>query len=88
MFAAADKPCLLSFQHFKFGRLGLGFGLRGAFEAFVKADVEMKVKTVWGSNWRFVAHRWIILVCWILSMLVYSTNTSAHEVMHSRYVFL
>ena len=64
-------------------------------EAFVKAEVgvkrsklEMKVKTVWGSTLRAVAHRWIILVCWILSMRVGSTNTSAHEMMGSRYVLL
>lgn len=87
VFDVAYKPLLALISVFIF--------FRGAFEAFVKAEVgvkryklEMKAKTVWGSPSRAAAHRGIVLMCWILSMLVWSTNTSAHEVMNSRYVFL
>ena len=87
MFAVADKPLFALISVFE--------NFRGTFEAFVKAEVgvkrsklEMKVKMVWGSPLRAVAHRGMFLVFWILSMLVWLTITSAHEVMSSRYVLL
>ena len=51
------------------------------------SKLEMKAKTVGGSPLRAVACGGMSIVFWVLAMLILMTpNTSAHEMVNSRYV--
>ena len=56
--------------------------------ALKRSKCEMNDKTVGGSPLRAVACGGMSIVFWVLAMLILMTpNTSAHEMVNSRYVF-